>query len=747
MNEERSGITLQAQSPFEEMKVVYGATQDLAAPDGMKSASHQSGMSKVNVRIQFEIEKDEGYELLGIEYAEASADGWTVIAADSPQISGMVRIPEGIYTFVGIFKAIEPGVPQKIIIKEEVDVSQTPKISFDSSDATEMISFRGILPNGEPIKTPLLSENFQILEEGNIYTSTGFTSSFFGYYSNHIVHRQYGPAFNVANYTYKQEIDGRAVDYEQTGYFLVNKNISDDFNLFQYQVQCLPDKETSVVLTSMRKGMEAGNVENETTNYHSLLIDELYTTEGFCTGEEIAKKMNDVGLIFLERGNIYGYIFMTNPGGAEAKGLEACIIPENEMMDFTLAMTPIWNTKPVMSGMAIAFDSFQLNAPLQRILDGEPTTIVTPILNSGYYGSFLFVKDDMFDSSMALTGNPAFSFQNSKSHQLAGDNCPFIFLHDMSTADYFDFTQKTWGRIGESPTLPIAYPEEITIKYGDTEWNNLKTGEDDLNLSDILAQFQEVYKEYKGTLDLEIKQYKQIIVDGIPSKAAVAARWDFASEDPAPPVLTMIQFRNTDDIVTDRFDTPEDGVITMSAGDFKYIQKIVYDNFGNPISEYGYDKYLSTPEATVEYSPLGQEKWQEIDVEEDKEKFYMPCYGAYFCGSLKGVKDPSPTGWFDLRVSLKDGSGNTQVNTISPAFKIKSLSGFKDVEVEETIIFSNGKINYSGEGLMQMSLCTLEGVDLIHTSQQELDVTGLAKGVYILTVETREKTYSKKIYL
>ena len=49
----------------------------------------------------------------------------------------------------------------------------------------------------------------------------------------------------------------------------------------------------------------------------------------------------------------------------------------------------------------------------------------------------------------------------------------------------------------------------------------------------------------------------------------------------------------------------------------------------------------------------------------------LPFYGHYFEGSLVEEKSSSSNGWYDIRITLTDESGNSQTQTISPAFRVE----------------------------------------------------------------------------
>ena len=126
-------------------------------------------------------------------------------------------------------------------------------------------------------------------------------------------------------------------------------------------------------------------------------------------------------------------------------------------------------------------------------------------------------------------------------------------------------------------------------------------------------------------------------------------------------MLQLVQFRDTEGIVTDRFKKAADGVMCLAAVDFNEVMK----------PEDGYNWWFETTQAniTVEYSPLHKESWTEFTVDERPE-WATRELGYVYEASLKDVHSPEYSGWYDLRVTMADDDGSFSQQVISPAFKI-----------------------------------------------------------------------------
>ena len=169
---------------------------------------------------------------------------------------------------------------------------------------------------------------------------------------------------------------------------------------------------------------------------------------------------------------------------------------------------------------------------------------------------------------------------------------------------------------------------------------------------------------------------ENIIVDGIKGYNICNVTVDEGKEDRDASTLQRLMLKNRDGNPTVRFASPADGKIALAGGDFvrnQYMRDTGSE--GLVSSEY----YTYSPATIkVEYAPRGSQEFTALAVEEDASKFFMPGYGAYWEGSLGTVDRQSLDGWFDLRVTLTDASGNSQVQTISPAFHIDSLSAINN---------------------------------------------------------------------
>lgn len=196
-------------------------------------------------------------------------------------------------------------------------------------------------------------------------------------------------------------------------------------------------------------------------------------------------------------------------------------------------------------------------------------------------------------------------------------------------------------------------------------------GDDEIvcDYDDLRKTMENLSEEGKFTkpFSIEIVNDRNILIDDIagynvsvmdypdPSNAAKAYG----------PTATMLQFRNSAGVITNRFAEPGDGYILLSGGDFTLVEGNYWDC--HPVT------------LKVEYATRAGEEWTEIAMTEEPENFLMPSFGNFWRGSLADVEGLTRDGWYKLRISMTDADGNSQVQTIYPAFCVEKFAGVESV--------------------------------------------------------------------
>lgn len=264
--------------------------------------------------------------------------------------------------------------------------------------------------------------------------------------------------------------------------------------------------------------------------------------------------------------------------------------------------------------------------------------------------------------------NPFIPFLTSDYDGIIGNNCPSLV------------SLGTWpDMFGQ---FPIEY-RDFLIDFG--YLNAAYCGRNGEAMT-MDAWLSEITPEQDGDTQIYNISMDNVLVDNsIPGCNNAVLGCNLNKVDWVPPTMQRLYFTNKEGVVTDRFGSSDEAAMTIYAGDFRYELNDTFDKDMMGVAP------LS--EITVEYAPFGTDDFSILQVTENPEKFFMPGFGYCYEGSLAAVDKKSSNGWFDMRITLKDDSGNWQTQTISPAFYVGDLCGVKSVEAPETSFYvSDGKI-------------------------------------------------------
>lgn len=296
-----------------------------------------------------------------------------------------------------------------------------------------------------------------------------------------------------------------------------------------------------------------------------------------------------------------------------------------------------------------------LNGAWLTAVHGEKKSIAVP-------------TKDAFDSALPtndiyLFSHSEFTYPSDMKTGGYGNNCP---INAINIRNYY----APW--IEQNTTNLYNY---FVGRYGETRWcdNPLITTE--LKFNGVTIENPDEWSaEADGIYDITVVD-TNIEVDGLPGKNTTTVHYDLRQEDSTPPTIEMLQFKNSEGYITDRFEKAEDGTMIFTAADINY--------FMDPVS--WEDNYSYKPVyITVEYSPYGEDYWTEMAIEEVPELYNENGWGYFYRASLENIDSKADNGWFDVRFSMADAAGNTHVQTVSPAFRINGQvnTGIKTPNIE-----------------------------------------------------------------
>ena len=208
------------------------------------------------------------------------------------------------------------------------------------------------------------------------------------------------------------------------------------------------------------------------------------------------------------------------------------------------------------------------------------------------------------------------------------------------------------------------------------------------------------------------------LVDGKPGLNRTVINCDASLSDREAPTLTMLNFRNSSDEITDRFTDASDCTLEFSAADLGSQR----NDFGN-----GWYSVASPASVKVEYAAEGSDDFRELEVNEVPELYFEPGFGSFYRVPFKNAGMRSSTGWFQLRITVTDEAGNSQQQTIAPALYIESLAGVEDISYSSRLIREGNQ--FMGDG--KIRIYDLTG-RIVRTGEFSISTDGLS-GAYIVS--------------
>lgn len=586
----------------------------------------------------------------------------------------IVSVPEGTYDIAIVFEWYDPSTmygQYKIlsdrmcfVIKEQVDIYEDGIVlSFSPEDAKNHIHFQTSLPNGTPVYTGegVTDDNWNVTMtvEGNVDEVETI---------QYVIHKDFGLRYTLGS-NFGITIPDVQNCAENFCDFYVN-DVSDKyaFHSLRFFYKDGLHYCTNYEVLGATKDTILTNKSEDFVLYEELFKTDLYENTNcpaftFYSRLPQASNYRIVNLLRssypLNEGETFKVYMQASPENSQV-GMLPYLIP------FLAQETEDGGVSPLLESMPI----IKLNGTVCYMNNGSGTR---------NYGD-LNIPDMSFDTSKEgdwnyydvhqyfdFPSNPISSYPVNLKDGILGNNCPILISRvdqdkyfNGESYEYYPYIFFTYmGRHGELISNQV-HDAEVWVKLDDIEVGQGK--------GNIMFCSNE---EFDGTLDVMITN-NNVRVDDLQGKNVTHMVYEAAAVDHIPPTMQMLNFRNEDGVVTDRFDKSSDGIFELYAGDFNY--------YLTEMSVYCYDRYAPLL-LEISYSPYNEEEWKKLTVEEDSEK-YWPTMGWYYTGTLQDVTGTAEKGWFDLKIRLEDEAGNWQEQVISPAFRINDLvdTGIENME-------------------------------------------------------------------
>lgn len=573
---------------------------------------------------------------------QAYQDGFVSYYPDGSDM----RLPVGTYDIMAVFAHTPAGSTQTdhlgIVLFENVAVDKDMKLDFDPAAAVNKLHFKPLTPAGEAVKltkTRYDSDfNREVIEEGNIKAS--------GLSVNYLIGTDewyWQLAYNMS----AEISDSEYGLYDPTTMFDIYLNeISDRVNVAVSCILSDTDKDPVYVIYADKKESSQGVMSNDYSRYIDSELKATWTPRGSNTLNYI--KENDLSI------QPYG-LSIFSFGGDKYNSLASNNLSQS------------CSHHLMVSGSSDSYQSFII-APLMTevyLYDGN----FMGVYNYGGYTMYsrngqetaCFPSNPMplnytFSSALNLSmpGCGAFIGQPSDNLEVNFATSPALFSvidcwtssEDGSVHPEFDIAYI--GRLDEMRSIDKSFVGCMAELDG----NPIAKDLEELN-----GYFRSNYASLKGTMKISLVD-SNFEIDGKTASNQAEVTVNLDNADFFPPTLSMLQFRDDKGTITSCF---ESGELRLSASDI---------NFDPSVPSH----YVTDSPGLVrcEYAPAGSDDFKELELTSRPEFYESQILGVNFSAPL--TSSIGAPGWYDLRVTVTDDSGNTQMQTIGMAFRLNESS-------------------------------------------------------------------------
>ena len=599
-----------------------------------------------------------------------------------------VSVSPGVYDIVVSFsKNNEPY----FVVKENVDVTEDVTVVLDPTESVNKLAFTHYAPDGSQFKHALVEydENWNMteLEPGDVT----FTAMLPVIYLKGVGPVGSSMVFFSGGQT-EEDMRIPRLDY------YIN-DVSDRFVMTQMQISGVDNTwYMSYISTNDPK---SGNLSNDVANYHQTQETYQYTPYGMemiGTGSLIQitslydgmkVDMNSVSSFNEDQktDEMATYTIVSDMPYQDPYDEKIAYLMAPGFIDYGAVMVESWGSYLKYfktQGMPFAF------------IDGEKTNVAVPHINSDNQvtplANVMTPAGEVV--SQMLPDNDAFSCPFSECDLIIGGTTPINAVLVQNHGPLY-------GEYGTGGLRPYYVGQLGELRDGDESFAYVFATFNGEAIPDITTWEANEDGAYEVTYIND-----NIMVESLQGNNETTLHFDQRLDDATPPALQMLQLKNADGIVTNRFGQPQDGVLYFAAGDFNQSLEMGLNQWSLPFD------HDMVARVMVEYSPNDVVNWSVLADDLAPASESTLGWGFLYTLSLDGVDAQSGNNWFDLRITLQDAAGNWQQQVISPAFCIKNEDGSAIQEIG---------VDNAGDH----AIYDLQG-------RRYMSLDGLSRGIYIV---------------
>lgn len=631
-----------------------------------------------------------------------------------------LSLPEGTYDLMCLFLCDQTAIESlylpkwAVVMRENVEVKEGMTIEMEAEEACNRISFRQQLPDGSEFLPPeiigLDDEGWPIWnEDEDSYNVIQM------YVTNYLVNDKGGKLAFSLSASYRLT----SGETEEWTCDLIVNEISDRWTLLQERTSLGCDLPHYMIMAS--KGMGEQEVMAKGEEFYHYALPYCHTP----MAENISDEDKGNGSVesFVWNGSkISDSLMRSQHNGPDCEYPDRYFYSAADERVSVMLYPYICDGKEDVYGEEIV--GYMFGAPF-GMKDNKGFNAISGSefmnIDSGDLLPFMYLPDGSM--SPLFPGHAGFSHFSDDMPYAFGNSAPVLTTYSSDAAVWFEMPEARMisvsplylGRLGENRLsdnvkvgFEVEFNGEVKLKDYNSDWYQF-------NFQKLFEPWLDGNGEF-GEWAIRFSNHN-IMVDGIAGKNEAEIRYNDSNDDPFPPTVRFMQFRDVNNVLTDRFAKGADGVINVAVADY---DNIVHENFWYNWNE------LRPVELKVEYAPYGTDDFAELELAEDPAQFGDTPLGYYYSGSLSAVDKFSANGWFDVRLTVIDEAGNSQTQVVSPAFRIETLSGIESVNSELGVKVEGGRIIAPEGSMIYTSAGQKCGADNCHPG---VYVVKTAKGV------------------
>lgn len=578
--------------------------------------------------------------------------------------------------------------PYHHVFKEKVKVESDMEITLDAEEATNYVRFTPVTPTGEEYRHIVLRNNSFDYSDANIYFET--TALEIYNKDNGEVECFYGTSNHDCD-------DGRST--LDAFNFFVN-DVSDRYVFTQTRL-AVSDENRLYALMMSKTGVESGvtTVANAAGDFRHL--EESFTFspsynyfphELYYSGMDVYARINNLDCRSLNYLSAYSYpdVYVGFVGADKDINYDFYTCPKIFELDKVTGNDESQRAQYITYG-----------CPLHVTPDGEA-----------------------YESNV----NKYFSYDKKMVDGSMGDNVPVtsMVMHQVSTDagnTQLLYAPTFVGRYGERREADISDFEVVVCHNGEPVCSSLT----DLNTwaatwadnghepGKMTATFTNRNCEFWGEKGTNVLQLE----------------YTEGQNDMCAPAVQMLTFSNPSGLVTNLFNPGEQVIATLAAGDPK--------GYGSRYS------YMEASSVSLEVAPHGSSTFSKINPGMVQGATSSTNWAVYE-GTFTNLP-ASGSGLYDVRLSLVDNENNTSVQTISPAFYVRSQAAIDVIEPADgaTISFDGSELRLSGFPAGTVATVhNVAGECVVKTADSTISLESLTPGVYVVSAGAKSHKIIKR---